>query len=1080
MVMRRIGFIGLLLLGVLVLLSSCVREVQEEMTASWDDAAVEGQPVTITFNMLGPAPAPDTRTLGEGREDLHTLHLAVFGGSGYLKEYVEAKPLGAPQDYTYQTIDGDNHPVSVTVKSYSYSVTLALSDSPRTIQFIGNGPETLPFGYDTAIIPVLRGAAGEMSYWQILSLPNGIRAKRNGDGAFINEAGEVIPDGGTGYIADVATEQCFQDIPLVRNWAKVVLEVAEGSTFTPERFALVNVPNRGAIAPYSATHGFIYSYESYGFQQLETLPYPANLPSGTTFNTHIPERGDFEGAAPGEGVVDAEGGALYLYERPVPTDGFPPTYVIVYGYYNNPDDPGHAGYYYYKIDLMETWSETVGGKTVWKSSYYPIFRNFKYRIVINKVRSAGHASPRDAVNSVGSGDVSANITTSQLADISDGSARLIISPWMAQTYTEEHGDQNPAITDLQAYFSKSPTGEADLDAGSVEVELLPPDDEGDDILYDLQIDSVPGADGWRHISFKNYGPGRTLRSQTIRVTGSYATGRLYRDIVITVQPIQPMKVSCDRKISSTKGAQQRVTISIPDGLMESVFPLDYIIEPEDMTLTPDTDVSGNNLPVLAGKSISENAPYMGRTAFHFKRSLSWQEYKSLPRTQDGEGQSWRSFTCYFRSNCEESSTRVWVYNPFFDKASDFFVTRHDRRFSNPAFQAPIYEDQPDRPLPVAFDMSHDSDDVYPDDYPPVMITVSGLNLPTEILAAHSNITRDESNANVYYYTPGSAEDSHIVLDFMTTTANPDEISVNLTAERYYASQIAPVRFPMAQFVDGHPLRNTTDNNWSNSTWSNVAWGYINKDKDKTLVFGYKHHPDLPNPTVTLEMISGLREYDNADITTVTVTPGPRHPDGDQDYHEIELRTKGGTADTKMLLKANGYVVKQIQTGRFNGNIRTLKSITSQAFSKNNTLGFSQETPYFNFTEDNGSIRVSFDRISAQPNGSVTFATAEDIPGRTYTMTLESTTDGQTLLWADMFFKVDGSTILMPDPNLFNPSVGTVFRYWGSNNQYVWSIPRGNKTATLTFTAPPEHNVVLTTFYVKTFNGSVLEGGQTVN
>lgn len=1076
---RRIGIIGLLL-GLFALLPSCVREVQETPVV-WDDSAVEGKPVTITFNMLGTEPALGTRALGEGKEDLQTLRLAVFGGSGYLKEYVEAQLLGEPQDYTYPTTDSDGNPVSVTVKSYTYQVTLSMTDSPRTVHFIGNGPATLPFGYDTAIIPVLRSGAGEMNYWQFLSLPNGIRAKRNNDGEFINQQGEVIPEGGSGFVADDTTERYFQDIPLIRNWAKIVLEVSDESTFTPVRYALVNVPTRGAIAPYSPEYGFPEHYETYGFHELENYPYTASLPSGTTFDTSIPERSDFEGTTPGDGVADVNGGALYLYERTVPTDAFPPTYVIVYGYYNNPADPSHSGrYYYYKIDLMETWSETVDGKTVWKSSYYPVFRNFKYKIIINKVLSAGHASPKDAVNSVGSGDVSANITTSQLSDISDGASRLIISPWMAQTFTEEHGDQNPAITDLQAYFSKSPTGDADFDAGSVTVELLPPADEGDDIVYDLQIDQTPDAQGWRHISFKNYGPGRTLRSQTIRVTGTHPYGRLYRDIIITVQPIQPMKVSCDRKISSTKGAKQHVTISIPDGLMESVFPLDFIIEPEDMTLTPDTGVDNNNLPVTAGKSISENAPYNGKTAFHFKRSLSWEEYKSLSRTQDEDGQSWRSFTCYFRSNCEESSTRIWVYNPFFEKASDFFVTRHDRRFLNLAFQAPIYEDQTDRTLPVVFDMSHDSDDVYPDDYPPVMITVSGLNLPAEILSAHPNITRDESNASVYYYTPTSADDSHIVIDFMTTTTNADEISVSLTAERYYASQIAPVRFPMAEFVDCHPLKNTSNNGWSNSTWSNVAWGYINSDNNKTLVFGYKHHPDLPNPTVTLTMTSGLHEYDHDNVTTLTVTPGVRHPDGDSDYHEIELKTKSGKSDTKMLLTANGYVAEQIQTGRFQGNIRTFKSITSKVFVKNNTAGFTQETPYFDFSEDNGSIHVSFDRISAQPNGNVTFATAEDIPGRTYTMTVQSTTNGQTLLWVDMFFSVSGTTILMPDPNLYNPSAGTVSRYWGSNNQYVWSIPRGNKTATLTFTAPPEHNVVLTTFYVKTFNGSVLQGGQTVN
>ena len=1040
-----------------------------------DDTAVEGKPVTITFNVLGQEPSSATRTLGEGLEDLHSLRLAVFGGSGYLKEYVEAQPLGAPQDYTYTTTDKDDNEISVTVKSYSYSVTLSLSDSPRTVHFIGNGPETLPFGYDTAVIPTQRGTVGEMSYWQVLSLPDGIRAKRNTDGAFVNKDGEVIPEGGSGFVADADTERAFQDIPIIRNWAKVVLHSLEDSNFTPIRFALVNVPTRGAIAPYSASTGFITGYESLSYPQLEAMAYPGNLPYGTAFDTSIPGRNDFEGTQPGGGVAAAEG-SLYLYERPVPSETFPPTYLIVYGHYANPSDPDHEGNYYYKVDLMDSWSEEVDGEIFWKSRYYPVFRNFKYQIVIRKVLAAGHGSPEDAVNSVGSGDVSADINTSRLADISDGSGRLIISPWMAQTLTEEHGQVNPAITVLQAFFSKSPTGEADRTAGSVRVELLPPDDEGNDLLYDLSIDSTPDAEGWRHISFKNIGPGRTARSQTIRVTGTHEYGRLYRDIIITVQPIQPMRVTCDqKKIDAYKGARESVTVSIPDGLVESMFPLEFIIEPEDMTLTPDTEAADNNLPVSSGTSISENAPYQGKTAFYFLRSVSWQEYKALPRTQDEEGQSWRAFTCHFKSNCIESATRVWVYNPFFEKQSDTFVTRHDRRFVDIGFMAPVYDDRTDQSLPVEFTMTHDADDYYPEDYPVITVTVTGLNIPSETLP--SNITRDASNANVYYYTPVDADDRHIVLPFLTTTADPDEISVSLTAEGYYPGQIAPVRFPMALLLDGQPLRNTNNDGWSNSTWSNVAWGYVNQDNNKTIVFGYKDHPDHPNTTVTLTLNAGLRDFYNASIRTVTVTPtGPRNINGDPDYHEIELRTISGKNDADLVLTANGYVAKRIRTGRFQGNIRTIRDFVSKPFAKNNTYGFSMANPTFDFADGDGMVRVTFDRISAEPDGKVVFATAGDVTNRTYTMTIESLISNQTLFWVDMFFNVSGSTVMAPDPNLFRPSVGTVTRYWGSNNQYVWNIPYGNRTASLTFTAPAEHNVILGTFYVKAFNGSLYEGG----
>lgn len=1018
-----------------------------------------------------------TRALGEGKEDLHSLRIAVMGGSGYLKEYVEAVPLGPPEDYTYPTTDKDGNPTVAHTKSYTYQVTLTLSDSKRTVHFIGNGPETLPFGYDTSILPIQKSANMEMGYWQKIFLPNGIKAKRNANGDFIDKNGEIIPEGGSGFVADDATEDYFHDIPLIRNWAKIVLDADDDSNFTPYSFAVVNVPVRGSIVPYSAATGFITDYHTLSFTDLEDMGYPANLPYGVLFDSSIPSYDAFTGSPLGEGVASADGGAQYLYERPVPSESVPPTYVIMYGHYRNPDDLGHEGDYFYKVDLMDIWSEEIGGEIQLFSRYYPIYRNFKYQVKVRMVLAAGHATPEAAVNSVGSGDVSADITTRQLADISDGFGRLIVSPWMSHTFTREHGDANPAVTDLKVYFSCSPTGEADTRSGSVRVELLPPEDEGSDIIYDLSIDRTPDADGWRSITFKNLGPGRTARSQTIRITGSHDFGRLYRDIVITVQPIQQMKVTCvKRKVSAYKGAPQEVAVSIPDGLVESMFPLKFIVEPEAMTLTPDTETENNNLPVLAGTSISENTPYAGKTAFHFQRSVSWEEYKSLTRTADDEGRLWRTFTCYFKSNCDESSTRVWVYNEFFDKESDAFVTAHDRRFVDVNFTAPVYEEA-NLLLPVEFTMTHDADDVYPDDFPVISIATAGLNIPDDVLQSqYPNVVKD---GNVYLYTPQSADDRHIVLNFMTTTDQPDDISVNLTAERYSPEQLVPVRFPMATFVDGHPLK--ANAGWSNNTWSNVAWGHVNRDGNKTVVFGYKDHPSKPNPTVTLRLTSGLRDFDNASVTTVTHTPtGPRSVNGDQDYHEIEIRTLQGTADATLTMLANGYVVKHVKAGRFIGNIRTMKA--NGAYSQST---FTVNNPTFTYAEDNGEITVTFSRITSKTSKVVRFNTGENLEDREYTMTITSNVAGgnfgpQYLFWVDMFFEVSGNTVMAPE--MFSPSVGTVTRYWGSNNQYVWAIPSigntgGYLTASLTFWAPAGHDVELGTLYVKAIKASLYEGGK---
>ncbi|MBQ7253498.1 MAG: hypothetical protein IJS30_02340 [Bacteroidales bacterium] len=215
----------------------------------------------------------------------------------------------------------------------------------------------------------------------------------------------------------------------------------------------------------------------------------------------------------------------------------------------------------------------------------------------------------------------------------------------------------------------------------------------------------------------------------------------------------------------------------------------------------------------------------------------------------------------------------------------------------------------------------------------------------------------------------------------------------------------------------------------------MAWGHVNRDGSKTIVFGYKDHPSRPNPTVTLRLTSGLRDFDNASLTML----------------------------------ANGYIVKHVQAGRFIGNIRTMKA--NGGYSQST---FTQDNPTLTYTEDYGEITVTFSRITSKTSKVVRFNTGENLEDREYTMTITSNVAGgnfgpQYLFWVDMFFEVSGNTVMAPE--MFSPSVGIVTRYWGSNNQYVWAIPSigntgGYLTASLTFWAPAGHDVELGTLYVR--------------
>lgn len=628
--MKKIGYCFLLLCLVL----ACVPELPVQPGPT-DERFQEDAKVTIDFSVAGLGSIPSTKALEE-TPSMDSLYLAVFGSSGYLKEYVKANITHRP---TYSGTD----------TTWMFRATLTLSDKERSIHFIGNGPSTIDFGYDYEILPQLQSPEGGQAFWQMLKSVFIVGEEQDGT-----------------YKPTQATLDQFKNIPLIRNFSKIVLETEADANFTPDSFAVFSVPARGSVVPFSGGK-FIEDYQDYGFVDLSQI-YPGNIPDSTDF---VGKADEWESRA----VLSSE--AVYLYERPVPTDQLPPTFVIVHGTYNNPDDPNpdeHNGkQYYYKIDLMQD------------GEYYPILRNFKYKINIHKILSIGHTSAQAAAASAGSANVSADITTRHLNDISDGQARLVVQPWMSQTFNKRQVNNNL----LHVKFFDDIMEGPNMDYGAVTCEILPIPGESDiiesaTIGYPVQASGT--EQGWRTVTFTTRepgAPGTEPRTQTLRIIGSYKTEsgdkqKLYRDVLITLQPLQQFQLIVESddavapydavRIPRETEKKLRLNVGIPTNLVESMFPLDIIIEPEDMSLTPDNSIQNNNLPVSAGTSISDHAEYAGKRAFQFHRSLSYDEYLSLPQSFDLDGNPIRVDICHFKTTRKDNATTIWVANEYFNKA----------------------------------------------------------------------------------------------------------------------------------------------------------------------------------------------------------------------------------------------------------------------------------------------------------------------------------------------------------------------------------------------------------------------------
>lgn len=682
---------------------ACASQLENDFSGGMDPS-LEGKPVTITFSVPDVRDVSLTKGLEDGDGSINgtayldpdKLYLVVCGGSQSIKYIRKAEVLRDEDgriiteevflkdvvDYPFEKKEGEK------VTMYKFKVQLELTDSRRTVHFLGNIDENqlVTGSYSYQILPTLLSFEAKQAYWQkVVMAP--VHPK-------YDEQGKPMMEGNS-YVPSDETAASLKHIPLIRNYAKILVTDATQPEdgFELYSYAVIHFPIQGSVAPYRSNvdvssedpfgfnvHGDSYRFSSYercSFTDLdEILEYPGYLSPKVKFNTEIPDASLFENPD-GERVIKYDKNnpdqGFYVYERSIPNDNLKPTFVILRGKFGEKGE-----YYYYRLDLMET--KTVNYESVYE--YYPIYRNFRYNIQLNRISSIGVSTPEAAANSSGAEDISADISMKHLSDISNGQTRLVVEPFMAKTYTGPNEEGYYYI--YARFYNDVNSSEPNEDWGVVSVELEPMTDQSDDILllYDdvgnevsgfyPSSQSMGGEPGFRIIRFNTKAPGTETKTQKIKITGrnlyTHEEYPLYREVEITLQKKQSMSVTCGiPELPLQKEAAQVVNVTIPADLPSSMFPLEFTMEAERLTLTPDNRVSGNNLPVHPGLSISDNEGYAGKTTIQYIRTLTEDEYKSLP-VKDGTV----TFSSYFKSNTSVSATTVWVANDYFIKGHASF------------------------------------------------------------------------------------------------------------------------------------------------------------------------------------------------------------------------------------------------------------------------------------------------------------------------------------------------------------------------------------------------------------------------
>ena len=568
---------------------------------------------------------------------ISSLHLLVFDENGYLIQVCDAEPV-------------DSFGVETGIE-YKYRVELGQSNYKRTIHLIANSPITINANgtsayrlgeHERRVIDNLYTEGGNEAYWASVSLENGITGVQKivGGKQVFEPSEELI--------------EALTNVPMVRNYTRVKVTNNASAYLADAKIMMMNIPDRGSVAP-------LISDGNYA--QFATHARAAN--SSLNYND-IAAQG-YEGYEPNDmSLTNSTWGAMHeFYERRQQIGGkevATPAFAIVRGRYvgANGED---AEYSYYKIDICYT-DETTGAVEL-----YNLLRNIEYNITIIEVLGRGYATLNEAATNAASNNLNFAVETKSLNSISDGERRLSVE------YTQRVLTEGDAEFTLKyKYETNISTGATNNNAvvfsnlaGNV-LAVNNPNGATDAAKY--IVSNVAGADGWNSVTFKSQAVSGT-KLQTIILTA----GNLQRSIELILGEPYTMTLdmvpgSSTNVVDSKVGAAVEAKISLPLGLPEALFPLEIYLVAEKMTLSP--DATKNVLPVITGLSAT-GVPSSSGIHFGYIVTIDASYYYVEDTNGNRTGEYRNEKMLYFKTSTADSSSRVNIYNPYFNIAYDSFT-----------------------------------------------------------------------------------------------------------------------------------------------------------------------------------------------------------------------------------------------------------------------------------------------------------------------------------------------------------------------------------------------------------------------
>lgn len=552
------------------------------------EIVTDSENVVLDFSVVVPEAQTATKAFSD-TPVITGLKVFVFDQNSLLLKAVDA------------TIADDQ----ATTDKVEFTVTLPQHPSACSVHFVANCPATTNIMSEADMTSLVTSDTQD-AYWQRIAVDNLIAS---------NET------------LKTALEAKFNKIPLIRNFAKVTVELADGlEGFKLEGYTLINVPTSGTVVPYNTEEGEFESYNTAGtgldYAALKANHYNGFMPAGVQYNTTVP-------------AAVTSTSAIYTYESKAKEKNN--TALIVYGTYTADNGTKTSGYY--KVDFLTS-----------DDKYYDILRNLHYKVTINNVLGAGYPTAAAAAEAAAGNNISASTDTKNLLNISDGTSRLFVDEIVKHVVTSQ------AFT---IKFRYEPTINGTPSNGSA---VVTRSKEGatDAVINSFSVATADGSDGWRTI---------TITPKDLPAAGSVyieeltiKAGHLSRTVTLYLHQPYAMSVACTPTTASAVKTAVTVNTTIPTGLPVEIFPLVFDMEDTQLCLSPDaskTNVQGS-LPVTTETSIINAS----KETFHYKRTLTLEQYNALTAGANG-----KTFSTYFVTNKAVSGITVYVKNELFGVAA---------------------------------------------------------------------------------------------------------------------------------------------------------------------------------------------------------------------------------------------------------------------------------------------------------------------------------------------------------------------------------------------------------------------------